>query len=450
MIQLFKNLENKSVLNTEDAKSRESDAMTGTRLSKESVAPLPVLDFDQMPLLLPTNVYDSRSAENVSHSQRRIVSVPDSFRHGNGQGYSSRWRVRNPQADSSGLNLEEQVIPRSRSNEAGSKFKLTSQHPHSQLESSRVNSTRSVSSGISTASYESRTSKVSTTSTRSYASTNSTLCTKSNPETLARTAFPEYTSALGKKHSKIDTKPISNQSNHTANSPIPNGASITTQLSLLSNSLHSERSVRQYRSGSGSFEDNRRCKSMILDTGVPPEVPKHWATVNHKSTNLSTLRRRSTSQHVSQTTNTENTNIDERGRSDHKKSVDIVTRRRRCISMPPIDQPHDDDKGISTDIYTRKCLTSVPSLGRCDSSSSDGSSVGPPSPMMPHFALQGYNEGETKLRVVNGDENELEEFLNRKERSKKYFVKSKAQIAEEVERVRVRYARYGHVFEGKY
>lgn len=202
----------------------------------------------------------------------------------------------------------------------------------------------------------------------------------------------------------------------------PQAASVTTQLSLLSHSVPRVPSMRSYRTRRFQAEPPRE----LLDAGVPPEVPQHF--ISRRTSSQPLLLNR----------------LSERTRSE---TIPRARSSSQSRSAPSRSASMHDEEGY-IDIYTRKC-PSPASLTRSDSESS-ACSAEPHSPVISHFALEGYHEGETKLRVVNQDEvhehvGQVRRIaLHAAPRPRKYFVKSKAQIAEDEERLRRWYARYGH------
>lgn len=266
----------------------------------------------------------------------------------------------------------------------------------------------------------------------------------------------------------INTSPVLSESSFKANAAAESSA---TESSAADSSISSQLSLLSQKSGSSSPRSHRysfhspQHSEIEIDANVPPPVPPHYVVPSHARQSSDAFRESALAAvDALESEAEEDLNVSRnRPRSISASSrQQSLTRslsrtftrtRSRAQSIDSIigERP-------STDIYTRKCpILDSPGLIRTDDT--DSESCGPDTPERGSFALKGYNEGQTVLRVVNSDsddsdddergmnENHKKKLFIEKRPSEKIFVKSKAQLAlEEEQRQRRRYARYGQPF----
>lgn len=230
------------------------------------------------------------------------------------------------------------------------------------------------------------------------------------------------------------------------------GSSITSQLSFLS----------QMCPAGGPRNHQKGDHLGISYSAMPPEVPPHRIFSNSRDSETETALAA-----VEALEDDIGDDIDMR-RVDRRRSVStsrsIYRSRSRSRSRPRSlsaswlsHQPLDFN--LTTDVYTRKCSSpEVPGLTpHMDGLSGEEHSEveGPWSPGDDSFALEGYNDGSTKLRVINLEDTPqpasyvMPSAVTHELKLEKRYVKSKAQLAEEEEELqRRRYSRYGHTFKG--
>lgn len=268
-----------------------------------------------------------------------------------------------------------------------------------------------------------------------------------------------------------NTSPVFSETSFPANL---NEESPATESSLADSSVSSQLSLLSQKSGSSSPRSHRysfhspQHSEIEIDASVPPAVPPHYVVPSHARQSSDALKESALAAvEALESAAEEDSNVSRnRPRSTSASSRQSLTRSLSRPFTRTHSRAHSIDSIIenktpSTDVYTRKCpILESPGLIRTDDT--DDESCGPDTPDRGSFALKGYNEGHTVLRVVNSesddsDDNEEDErekpkgtSLIEKRPSKKIFVKSKAQLAlEEEQRQRRRYARYGQPFRSQ-
>lgn len=225
------------------------------------------------------------------------------------------------------------------------------------------------------------------------------------------------------------------------------GSSITSQLSFLSLMCPP----------GGPRTQHKGDHLGISYSAIPPEVPPHRSFSNSRDAETETALA------VVEALEDGIEDDIEIGRRHNWSSGKSIYRSRSRPRLRPhslLASRHSCQSlefNFTTYVYTRKCSSpEAPALSSSleNHSGEDHSdeTEGPWSPGDDSFVLEGYNDGSTKLRVINLEDEAkpasylLPSAVTYRLKLQKRYVKSKAQLAEEEELQHKRYSRYGHNF----